>query len=201
MSKAIIYACSHRKGGNTDRAADRLRLGVEAAGGTAEIVYLRDYEIMHCLACGFCDTSTDRRNSERCVLGSKDDAWQLFAPLFTAPTILFATPIYFYHLPSMFKTWIDRSQQFWTAHNTGEPWVADLPQRTAHAMMVAGRPTGDALFEGATRTLKYFLRNFNLTLAEPLVFRGVDEPDDLSAQADFETRITQFGKQAWQFTD
>lgn len=197
MTEAVIYACSHRKGGNTDRAAALLNEGVQAAGGKAEIIFLRDHEIMHCLACGFCDQAIDRQDDERCVLGSKDQAWSLFKPLFTAPVVLFASPIYFYHLPSRFKTWIDRSQQFWTAKSTGEPWVANLPERTAHAVMMAGRPTGDTLFDGATKTLKYFLHNFNLTLAKPLVFRGVDEPNDLSIRDEFEAQIIRLGTQAW----
>jgi len=198
MSKAIIYACSHRGGGNSDRAVDLLAKGVHEAGGEADVLYIRNHEVMHCLACGFCDKSIDRRGCERCVLGEKDDAWKLFEPLFTARTVLFASPIYFYHLPSMLKTWIDRSQQFWTAKMTGEKWVAGLPQRTAHTVFVAGRPKGEKLFEGARVTLKYFLHNLNYTLADPLVFRGVDDRNDLREQSDFETRIIELGRHAWE---
>ena len=198
MKNAAIYACSHRRGGNTDRAVDLLARGVREAGGESDIIYIRNHEIMPCLACGFCDKSVDRQGCERCVLGKKDEAWKLFGPLFTAPTVLFASPIYFYHLPSMFKTWIDRSQQFWTAKMTGEAWVANLPERTAHAVFVAGRPKGEKLFEGARVTLKYFVRNFNFTLADSLVFRGVDERNDLSEQDGFETQIVALGKHAWE---
>ena len=197
MNNAAIYACSHRRGGNTDQAADLLARGVREAGGEADIIYIRNHEIIPCLACGFCDKSVDRRGRERCILGKKDEAWKLFGPFFTAPTVLFASPIYFYHLPSMFKTLIDRSQQFWTAKRTGEKWVADLPRRTAHAVLVAGRPKGEKLFDGARVTLKYFVHNFNLTLADPLVFRGMDEHNDLAEQTDFETQIVELGRQAW----
>jgi len=198
MSNAVIYACSHRRGGNSDRAADLLAQGVREAGGEADIFYVRNHKVMHCLACGFCDESIDRRGCERCVLGGKDEAWTLFEPLFTARTVLFASPIYFYHLPSMFKTWIDRSQQFWTAKMTGEQWVAGLPERTAHALFVAGRPKGEKLFEGARVTLKYFMHNLNYRLADPLVFRGVDERNDLAGQSDFETQIIELGRHAWE---
>ncbi len=193
---AVIYAGSHRRGGNSDRAAELLAEGVRSAGGQADILFIRDYEIGHCKACGFCDTATDCQGQKRCALGQKDQAWELFEPMFTARAVFFTSPIYFYHLPSMFKTWVDRSQFLWTARRTNEPWT-DLPERTAHTVLVAGRPRGEKLFEGARTSLKYFAANFNLKLAEPLVFRGVDTPGDLEGHADFTASITALGRQAW----
>jgi len=193
---AVIFACSHRKGGNSDRAAELLAEGVSAVGGMPEIIHVRSHEIMPCLACGYCDNATARQGIERCVLGPKDDAFTLFSHFFTARTILVASPIYFYHLPSMLKTWIDRGQQFWAAKKNGEPWMA-LPARTAHSVLIAGQPTGEKLFEGARLTLKYFVRNFNMDLAEPLLLRGVDKRTDLTRRADFEQQILKLGQQAW----
>ncbi len=200
MSKGVIYACSHRAGGNSDRAAELLARGVRDAGGKADILYLRDFEIRHCLACGFCEKATDRHDRTRCALGKKDQAWEAFAPLLTARTILFASPIYFYALPSRFKTWIDRSQQFWNAWHGKESWLADLPARSAHPVFVAGQRSGNKLFDGARLTLKYFVQNFNATLADPLVFRGLDQSDDLAAHDDFETDIIRLGRRAWEET-
>ncbi len=197
MSKAIIYACSHRKG-NSDRAAELLARGVREAGGDPEILHLRNVEVLHCLACGFCDTHTDRTDRTRCALGERDRAWEAFAPLFTARAVLFASPVYFYHLPSRLKTWIDRGQQFWTASRTGEPWVAGLPRRTARAVLVAGQPSGEKLFDGARLTLKYFLQNFNIELAEPLTIRGVDAPTDLAGRDAASADIIRLGRRAWE---
>ncbi|MDD3313614.1 NAD(P)H-dependent oxidoreductase [Pseudodesulfovibrio sp.] len=197
MTGAVIYTCSHRRGGNSDRAAALLAEGVRDAGGAAEILPLRDYEIQHCLACGFCDKHTDKRDRDRCALGRKDQAWEAFAPLFTARTVLLASPVYFYHLPSRLKAWIDRGQQFWTARRGGEPWVADLPERAVRAVLVAGQPGGEKLFEGARLTLKYFFRNFNLTLADPLALRGLDGPGDLRARREFEEAVAELGRAAW----
>jgi len=198
VDQAVIFACSHRRGGNTDHAARLLAEGVRAAGGHGDVVHLRDHTVLPCLACGHCSRAVDRRGRGRCVLGAKDDAFELFSRLFTARTVLFASPIYFYHLPSLFKTWIDRSQQFWTARQTNEPWMAALPRRTAHAVLVAGRPEGARLFEGATLTLKYFLHNFNMTLADPLPLRGVDDRTDLADRSDLEERIAELGRAAWE---
>lgn len=197
MSKAIIFACSHRRGGNSDRAAHLLAEGVERAGGEAEILYVRNRQIIDCLACGYCDKANTVQGQKRCVLGAKDEAWELFEPIFSARCILFASPIYFYHLPSRLKAWIDRGQQFWRARLDGEPWVADLPKKMAHTVLVAGQPSGDKLFDGARLTLKYFVQNFNMDLAEPLTFRGIDQTNDLKARKDFEEKILELGETAW----
>lgn len=196
MDHAAVFACSHRRGGNSDRAAELLAEGVRAAGGRADVLYVRNFEVVACLACGYCD-APERTGRERCVLGPTDQAWELFAPCLSARTILFASPIYFYHLPSRLKTWIDRGQQFWRARRHDEPWIADLPRRTAHAVLLAGQPSGQKLFEGARLTLKYFVDNFRMDLAEPLTFRGVDTRNDLRSRADFEARIVELGRTAW----
>ncbi|MGE4422038.1 MAG: flavodoxin family protein [Pseudodesulfovibrio sp.] len=196
MDHAAIFACSHRGGGNSDHAAELLAEGVREAGGEAEVLYVRNFEVIPCLACGYCD-APERTGRERCVLGPTDQAWDLFAHCLSARTILFASPIYFYHLPSRLKTWIDRGQQFWRARLDNEPWIADLPERTAHAVLLAGQPSGEKLFEGARLTLKYFVHNFNMTLADPLVFRGVDTRSDLRAKGGFEARIVEHGATAW----
>lgn len=198
MPRAVIYAASHRKGGNSDRAADLLAEGVRRAGGEADILFIRQYAVRPCLACGVCDRGAGITGHKRCVLGTKDQAWELFEPIFTAPAVFFASPIYFYHLPSMFKTWIDRGQQFWRAQLDGEPWIADLPERAARTVLVAGQPSGDKLFEGARLTLKYFVQNFNMDLAAPVVFRGVDAPGDLAGRMDDEQAIIDLGMAGWE---
>jgi multimeric flavodoxin WrbA len=196
VSQAVVFACSHRRGGNSDLAAELLAEGVRRAGGEAEVVHLRNFQVMPCLACGYCDADV-RQGVDRCVLGRQDQAFDLFARCFEARTVLFASPIYFYHLPSRLKTWIDRGQQFWTARRDNEPWVADLPARTARAVLVAGQPSGEKLFEGARLTLKYFVRNFNMELAEPLTIRGVDQRTDLDGRADLEASVIELGETAW----
>ena len=139
MDHAAIFACSHRRRWQfrpRRRAAGR-RV-VRQAGGRAEVLYVRNYKIMPCLACGYCD-GPERTGQERCVLGTTDQAWELFAHCLSARTILFASPIYFYHLPSRLKTWIDRGQQFWRAR-LDERAVDRGPARTHGPCRAAGGP-------------------------------------------------------------
>jgi hypothetical protein len=126
-----------------------------------------------------------------------DQAEELFAPLLAAPVVLFAAPIYFYHLPAQFKGLIDRSQRYYALREKGDPRVAALPRRPAHVVLAAGRPTGEKLFEGSLLTLKYFLHSFNRSLDGTLLFRGKDRPGDLAADPAACDDLRGLGERAW----
>lgn len=189
-STVPIYACSHRKGGNSRRAAELLAEGVVQAGGKAEIIDLREFSVLHCLACGGCAKDVQ----SRCVLRAKDQAEELFAPLLAAPVVALASPVYFYALPSRLKALIDRSQRFWEARRKGDAWLCGLPPRKGFACLVAGQPSGDKLFEGPRLTLKYFLNNFGIALEDPLTLRGLDGPGDLGADSGASAQVLELGR-------
>lgn len=191
---AVIFACSPRSGGNSDVAAQALARGVEEAGGRAEVLALRDFDITACIGCGHCATSV----GHRCVFAEKDDVEALFAKLMAAPTAFFASPIFFYHLPARFKAFIDRGQSPYERRMAGEPDYAGPPTRTAHVALVAGRPRGEQLFTGSMLTLKIFLINFRIGVDEPLAFRGKDARGDLAADAEALDALRAHAAQAWQ---
>ena len=192
-AEVLVLACSHRAGGNSDAAAELVAAGVRQAGGAARMVVLRDYNVLACLACRSCA----KDELSRCVLREKDQAEELFALLLAAPSVVVVSPIYFYALPSLCKTWIDRSQRFWEARRKGEAWLVGLPERQGFACLVAGQPTGQRLFDGARLTLKYFLVNFGITLVEPVSFRGKDARGDLMADAEATGQALALGREAW----
>lgn len=198
MPFAAVFACSHRKGGNTDLAAEFLAQGVREAGGRAEILHVRDFRVEHCLACGACEKAEGNPPHKRCVLTPRDESFALFEPLITARAVLIASPIYFYSLPSRFKTLIDRSQQFWAARAEGASWLTSLPERQATVAMTAGRPQGERLFQSAELTLKYFLRDYGITMGRTLHFRGKDGADDLRNDIESHDRLLEAGRRAWQ---
>lgn len=172
-----VFACSHRAGGNSSAAAELVARGVREVGAQARVIELREYHVLPCQACRACAGTHD----SACVLRARDQAEALFAVLLTAPAVVFASPIYFYALPSLLKIWVDRSQRFWEARRKQEPWIMAVPERPAQACFVAGQHSGQKLFEGARLTLKYFLASFNLKLAEPFGLRGMDASGDLLA--------------------
>lgn len=194
MDSAVIYACSHRAGGNSLRAAQEVAEGIADVGGTAEIIELRKHSVLPCLACGKCgDPDT---GAHPCVLRAKDDAEALFAPMLTAPTVIFASPIYFYHLPSAFKTWMDRAQSHWVARAANEGHCPGK-ERLYHNVLVAARPRGQKLFEGAELSLKYFAWSFCLKPGETLGILGKDGPREMGDHKEDLARCRQLGRDAW----
>ena len=188
----LILACSPRRGGNSDHAASLLREAIPHA----RLVHLRDFAVSPCLSCGRCAVS-----GTPCPLMQTDDSAPLFAALAKAATLFIVSPIYFYHLPAQFKALIDRSQFLWM--NT-EHAAASLPDETmaharntrqnrkAGAVLIGARTAGNHLFTGSILTLRYWLRVFDYTLADPLTLYGLDHPEELARHAEGAERIRHY---------
>ena len=191
-AEALVLACGPRAGGNSDMAAELLTRGLAEAGVPARLLHLRDAEPRACVGCQSCS----RAAGYVCPLMDQDGAEEVFERIKAAPLLFFASPIYFYHLPAQFKGFIDRSQRHYEAWAAGDPALRALPPRTAHPCLVAGRPKGERLFDGALLTLKYFLRTFNVRLGEPLTLLGLDGPDDLRGDPAGRGRVLDFARRA-----
>ena len=174
--RPLIVACGPQAGGNSDYAARRLAGTLTAAGADPRIAYLRDFEAHPCIGCQGCAKSP----GFACPF-MRDGAQELFRLILGAPVVFFVSPIYFYHVPALFKGFIDRSQRYYRAKEAGDADLAGLPPRRAHAVLLAGRKRGEKLFEGTLLTLKYFLWPFNMALGEGVCLYGIDGPGDLEA--------------------
>ncbi len=190
----VIFKCSHHRKGNTDHAADLFLEGIRESGGDAEIVLLGAMDFIPCSGCLKCRTN----ENHRCIFAEKDDAQNLFDKLLTAPFTFFAAPVYFYHLPSRLKTFIDRGQWGFEAEINSSPIITSLSQRPAYTCLAAGRPKGEKLFEGSLLTLKFFFKFFKIELQPPITYKGIDLPDDLRNDTDKCSEIFEAGKQAWE---
>lgn len=179
MNPVSVLCCSHRPGGNTEAAARMVVRELQQAGIPNELLSLTDYEVQHCEACNACLAHPRCE----CRLAAVDQAEMLFERFLTAPAVVLASPIYFYHLPSRFKTLIDRGQRFWAAHEKGDPAILGLPARPAYVILAAARTRGAAIFDGALLTLKRFLFYFNIQPAAVATLRGLDGPQDFETDA------------------
>lgn len=189
----VIFKCSHHRNGNSDHAADLFLEGIRREGGDAEIVLMGEMDFTPCSGCLKCRTS----ENHLCIFAEKDNAQDLFEKILNAPFTFFASPIYFYHLPSRLKTFIDRGQWGFEAMQNSSSVVSSLPERPAYTCLMAGRPKGEKLFEGSLLTLKFFLLFFKVKLQPALTFKGIDLPGDLRNDADKCSEIIEAGKQAW----
>lgn len=201
---AVVFLCGPRAGGNSDTAGLAFADGLAKAGITPRVLALRDHAVAPCRGCGACAGPGHRCPLDR----AGDGAATLFAALDAASVAAFAAPIYFYHVPALFKALIDRAQRRYeiraaaavalaAAPATAAPPGGRLsPDRPAYPLLVAGRPQGERLFEGALLTLKYFLWPFGFVLGRPCLLRGMDAPGDLAGHAEALAGIGEAGEAA-----
>lgn len=169
----LLLACSPRRNGNSDTALCIARDIIYGQGASAPpVTYLRDHPILPCISCGHCE-----RHRGECPLRVHDESGPLFHALETAPVLVLAAPIFFYHIPAQLKALIDRSQAAWMLRHVWN--VPRPPRRKAHIVLMGARRQGQKLFEGSLLSIKYWLDLFGFTLAEPLTLHGLEGPDDM----------------------
>ena len=215
LHAAFALACSPRRGGNTDAAAQAFCQGFTVEGGRIDPLCLRDQRILPCVACDACSRFAPAyvaRQEEAgpavlaghaariCPLAAQDDSTELFARLYTAQALFIASPIYFCHLPAQLKGFIDRGQTFWMLRSHQEPAITSLPERPAWMALTAGQPRGERMFEGALLTLRHFCELFNFKLQKPLLLPGFDGLTDLARTPPALEHVRRFGAQAAQKT-
>ncbi|RXM22041.1 flavodoxin family protein, partial [Citrobacter sp. AAK_AS5] len=81
--------------------------------GESRALRLREHHVEPCTGCGAC------AGSGVCRMSGEDDAESLFAQLDRAAGLVLTAPVYFYHLPSQAKAWIDRAQARYLARQEG----------------------------------------------------------------------------------
>lgn len=190
QAQSLVVLCGPRAGGNSDTAGLTFAAALADAGVPHRIVRLRELAIVSCRGCGACNAGPHHR----CPLTESDDVAALFAAMRAAPVLAFAAPIYFYHVPALFKALIDRAQQPYAVRMAAA--TPPPPSRPVQVMLVAGRTEGQRLFDGTLLSLKYFLWPFARHPAEPCLLRGLDAPGDLAASAASLDRLRAYGEAA-----
>jgi len=177
MNDPLVISLSPRAGGNSDQAA---ALFARSLDTQPLPVFLRDHAVEPCTGCGACT------EDGQCRIGA-DGAEELFTRLDSACGLVLTAPVYFYHLPSQAKAWIDRAQSRYMARQRGLRPPGTV--RPAYVVLVAGRKRGENLFAGILPTLRYFLEVFDLRMENALCLRGLDGADDFSLDRSAEDAV------------
>ncbi|MDR3175873.1 MAG: NAD(P)H-dependent oxidoreductase [Desulfovibrio sp.] len=134
-----------------------------------------------------------------CPLTRSDASAPLLRAFAEATCICLVSPVYFYHLPAMCKALLDRMQTFWRTRTlmpgSAERFLA-LHRKTCRVILVAGQKHGRKLFAGALLSLKYAMSGIGARLAEPLLLRALDAPDDLKCSPEVMEQIRTYGREA-----
>ncbi len=101
MKILAIVGSPHGMKGNTGRLLEEVLVGVQQAGGEAELVSLAESKVLPCVSCYAC------HKTGMCVL--KDDFEEISAKLHACDGFIFASPNYIHHVTAQLKALFDRS--------------------------------------------------------------------------------------------
>jgi multimeric flavodoxin WrbA len=101
--KVTIFNGSPRKNGNTSTMTTSLKEKIKANGADVNEHLLYHMNIKGCMNCGACHSSKDLKE---CAI--KDDAIPLFKEFVSSDLIIFATPIYMWHMTACMNAFIER---------------------------------------------------------------------------------------------
>ncbi|MDR0335124.1 MAG: flavodoxin family protein [Methanomassiliicoccaceae archaeon] len=101
--KVTIFNGSPRKNGNTASMTSLLTEKLRAAGADAEEHLIYHMNIKGCMNCGVCHSSDALKE---CAI--KDDAIPLLKKFASSDLVIFATPIYMWHMTASLNAFIER---------------------------------------------------------------------------------------------
>lgn len=104
--KVIAFNGSPRKNANTATLIDAVLRGAENKGAETKVVNLNELNMKGCQGCDAC-----KKQLGTCV--QKDDLSPLLREMKGYDAIVLGTPIYWYHVSSQFKAFIDRLYCFY----------------------------------------------------------------------------------------
>jgi len=168
LNITAIYG-SPRKGGNTDLLMRSFLEGVRAAGGTAQELFLRNFRVWPCTACGGC------ARTGRCVLD--DDMEVLYRYFAESDVLVLAAPVFFYGFGAMAKAMVDRCQAFWVRrYRLKQDMNAERASGSGRGILLSVGGSGGARnFEGILLSARYFFDALGMSFAHHLTYGSVDE--------------------------
>jgi multimeric flavodoxin WrbA len=99
----FIVKASPRKNGNSDLLADRIADGLRSVGQSVELFELGNVNIFPCTACDACQSDA----GTFCI--QEDALTALYPRLEVASGLVIASPIYYFTVGGLAKTFIDRA--------------------------------------------------------------------------------------------
>ena len=107
----VLAICGSPRKGNTEWMLRKLLEEVAKAGGSTELILLRELNIRGCDGCLACEAGGKQRKG---ICRIQDDMQQLYSKLLDVDCLVFGTPVYFEMLSGQLKTFMDRTCPIWT---------------------------------------------------------------------------------------
>ncbi len=163
MSDILVLTGSPRKNGNTRMLADAFVQGAREAGLDVQVIHVAEWNIAPCKGCGYC-----LEHEGVCI--QQDDMKQIMPHLYSARTIVFATPVYYFAMSAQLKTALDRMYA-----TLGKPPAID-----SCALLAVYGDTDTTVPEALIHNYKVFTgycgwKDLGIVTAE-----GVNDPGDIA---------------------
>ena len=187
MKIVAIYG-SPRKGGNTDTLLKKAVEGAILAGAQVDEFFLREMKISPCLEIYAC------KEDGRCAI--KDDFQKIFNAISDSKGIIVASPVFFYGVSAQLKAFIDRCQSRWVKKYVidGVPFGKERFNRLGLLISV-GASHGKRLFDGVLLTVRYFMDAIDTKLWKSLLYRGLEDKDDVLKHEEYLVEALNAGQQ------
>lgn len=178
MSKnVLIITTSLRRGSNSDALAAAFADGAEKAGNAVEVVSLKGKAIGFCVGCLAC------QKTQKCVI--PDDAAALAEKVRCADVLAFASPVYYYSVSGLLKTFLDRCNPI---------YPSDYAFRDVYFLATAAEADESAM-DGPVKAMKGWVDCFEKARLAGTVFGGgVDAPGEISGRGSLQ-KAYEMGKQ------
>lgn len=105
MKRIVAFHGSPRPAGNTGHLLRAFTQGAEESGATIETISTHGLDLKDCAGCLRCNVL------KRCSL-SGDEWGRLSDAILASDVLVFASPVYFHHLPASMKRVLDRFRSF-----------------------------------------------------------------------------------------
>lgn len=173
----VVVTASPRVGKFTDKAADAFIEGAKSAGHSVKKFSLAKNRVggcLHCMQCG---------KNGYC---SQKDGMEEFYPMYEeADVIVFASPIYFWHITAQMKAFIDRLYTF---------YVTKTFSKKEMAVILVSGGKGESMSEEAVSFFKnVFEKRIGWTSHGTLLIDGTTPPDFDLEKAGFAQKAFDFG--------
>ena len=122
--KVLGIVCSSRKGGNTEILVQEALDGAKENGADIELLRIAEMNIAPCDGCEACHEAGE------CKI--KDDMQKVYQKLLTADGIILGSPVYFWSVSGLAKTFMDRTYALRYPYHK-------LKNKVGGAIVVAGR--------------------------------------------------------------
>jgi putative NADPH-quinone reductase len=169
MKIAAVFG-SPRKKGNSETLAEAFLQEAERLGAEVERFHLNQMTYRGCIACYSC-----KKKGEQCALN--DDLSPVLDAVYKAETVLLATPVYFFDMPSQLKAFVDRWYSFFKPHFHETNDISRLPSGK-NAVFVVTQKAPDSIFVDFVQRYDFMFKIFGF---RPMhLIRGCDLGDSRS---------------------